>query len=88
MPSVVVFVEACALAALWAGVVWATATNNAVVPAAWMVCAGRGVEWHGVVHSRGSQSACPLLPAQDEVFHVPQTQAYCAGSWGEWRPRP
>ncbi len=25
---------------------------------------------------------CGLL--QDEIFHVPQTQRYCAGKWTEW----
>lgn len=23
--------------------------------------------------------------AQDEVFHVAQTAAFCRGEWGEWR---
>lgn len=31
------------------------------------------------------QHAVPL-PYLDEIFHVPQTQAYCAGRWGVWDP--
>ena len=27
---------------------------------------------------------CKLSTAQDEIFHVPQTQRYCAGNWAEW----
>jgi len=23
-------------------------------------------------------------PYMDEIFHVPQTQKYCAGKWMEW----
>lgn len=30
---------------------------------------------------------CPAACLQDEPFHVPQTQAYCAGRWGEWDPK-
>ncbi len=26
-------------------------------------------------------------PYMDEVFHVPQTQAYCDGRWSEWHPK-
>jgi len=36
--------------------------------------------------SRGRHAPPPLTPAraQDEVFHVPQTQRYCSGDWQAW----
>lgn len=27
------------------------------------------------------------LPLQDEIFHIPQAQRYCAGEYGSWDPK-
>jgi alpha-1,2-glucosyltransferase len=26
-------------------------------------------------------------PYMDEIFHVPQTQQWCAGNWSSWDPK-
>ena len=28
-----------------------------------------------------------LAALQDEIFHIPQTQKYCAGDWKSWDPK-
>lgn len=45
-----------------------------------------------VLRADGPQLSAPINPPtashpQDEPFHVPQTQRYCAGHWREWEPK-